>query len=79
MLENNKYCVSKQRWKDEFSISEITDKKLKKYGINMDINQFKRLSLILPGRYVIVGSPINTNKRKRVKLFNLDELSKYNW
>lgn len=79
MLEKNNYCVSKQRFKDEFCISEITNKKLEKYGINMDINKFKRLSLILPGRYIIVGSPVDTKKRKKVKLFNLNELSKINW
>lgn len=79
MLEKNNYCVSKQRFKNEYCISEITNKKLKKYGINMDIKDFKKLSLILPGRYIMVGSPVDIKKRKKVKLFNLDELSKINW
>lgn len=75
MLEGNKFSVVKQKKKGEFSISQITNKVLKDYGINMKVEEFKQISNHLPSRIIITGSPVMKSKQKHTKLYDLGKIS----
>lgn len=72
-----KLSISKQKKKGEFSVSQITPKILKQYGINLDVESFKGFLRHFPSRTIITGSPIDKTKQKHTKLYNLDEIAYY--
>ena len=75
MLEGNKYSVSKQKKKGEFSVSQITKDILKKYGIPYSVNEFKGMLNHFPSRTIITGSPVNKFKQKHTKIYDLNEIA----